>query len=377
MSFNIQNYTELSQVETVQDSALGIMKWGRQNSFPQTLLNLISQSANASSAVRIATRFLKGGEFENSDYIIHPSGITIKDLVDSAASSYAVFEGFSYHVNFNLNYKISNIFPMKMACLRFNEYDELGTYNKIGYHPNFGRNSVDVKNVADFPTKAKINFINTFNISKVADQVAKVDTIKNYQGQIFYHTNTGPFEYPIPPLQPLINFVLSDVENSVLLRKETATGFINSYLLKTCLGAGDKDLIALEDSIAEAQGAQGSGKIITLSGLSEEEVKSTLLEEIGGGKSTTTIDSCVKTYNLNKEVISGVYLIPPALAGIDKNSGFSGQDLEEAYSVYNEITRDGRELIESKINLLLSNSDFEVKSIKLQPLAVLKKSENV
>ena len=60
----------------------------------------------------------------------------------------------------------------------------------------------------------------------------------------------GPSKYPVPPLQSVINFVLSDVENSILVRKETSTGFVSSYILKSTLDYDDANLIAMENSIA-------------------------------------------------------------------------------------------------------------------------------
>ena len=152
----------------------------------------------------------------------------------------------------------------------------------------------------------------------------------------------------------------------------TSTGFINTYILKTALDAGDSTLIAMQNAIADVQGARGSGKIITFSGLSPDEVSSTLLEEIGSGGagSKAIIEASELTYNLDKNVITGAYLIPPALSGIDNSSGFSGEDLTEAYFVFNAITQGGRDTIESEINRVLKDSVFRTKKIKIKKLSL-------
>ena len=67
-------------------------------------------------------------------------------------------------------------------------------------------------------------------------------------------------------------------------------------------------------------------------------------------------------------MITGAYQIPPALAGIDNSTGFSGEDLTEAYFVFNAITKSGRDTIESQLNRVLKNSVFNTKSIKINKL---------
>lgn len=371
MGFEIQLYTELAQVETVQDTSLGIMKWGRNNSFPQTLINIIEQSPNAKAAVKRTAKFLKGGDFVGSDCIVSPTGLTLKHIVTAMANDYAPFEAFALHCNYNMLGQVSSIFPIKIATVRFNEFDEINKYSKLGYHPDFARNAVEQKTIKTTVTKDKINWMDKFNPEAVLGQIEKIQGgVSNYGGQLLYFSENGMESYPVPPLQASINFVLSDIENSILVRKETATGFIDSYLLKTMMEESDANLVALEGSIAEAQGARGSGKIITMAGLSPEEIANTTLEKIGAGGSTgsSVIDNCTATYELDQKVITGAYLIPPALAGIDVSTGFSSEDLKEAYFAFNAFTEDGRNSIETELNRILKHSVFPVKQIKLNEL---------
>jgi len=373
MGFEIQNYRELTQIETRQDQALGIMKWGTNNAFPQTLKNLIDQSSVAKPAIDRVIKFYKGGKFEGEDTIISSSGLTLKGLVAILADDYATFNAYSIHSNFDIEGTVSSIEPLRITDLRFNEFDELNTSSKLGYHPDFGLNSVVKKTITQTVTKAKIKWIDKFNPDSVLKQIENTKKgISNYNGQVLYHSEAGSSSYPIPTLQAQINYMLSDIENSILVRKETATGFINSYLLKTMLASEDPNLKALESAIAQAQGARGSGKIITLSGLSPDEVNNSLLEEIGSGGSgaAAIIESCTKTYELAHKVINGAYLIPPILSGADQKTGFSSADLKEAYFVFNSITQTGRDTIESGVNRVLEQGDFGIKSIKLQRLTL-------
>jgi hypothetical protein len=371
MAFNIQLYKEVTQVTTAQDTALGIMKWGLNNAFPQTLKNLIEQSPCAKPAVGRTAKFYKGAGFEGEDEIVNPYGLTLKKVVSMVADDYAGFEAFCIHCNYNIKGEVTSMLPISIEDARFNEFDELNYASKIGYHPDFGGNSEVQKTVTSNVTRGKIKWINRFNPETVIEQIEKTrGKISNYQGQALYYSEAGHSSYPISPLQAPINYLLSDIENSILVRKETSTGFLNSYLLKTTLAATDPNLIALEEAIAQAQGARGTGKVITMSGLAPEDMENTVLEEIGAGAkgSGAAIDAATKAFNLAQKVINAAYLIPPILSGADQKTGFSSADLKEAYFVFNATTQIGRDIIESEINRILKVSIFKTKSIKINKL---------
>lgn len=372
MSFEVQWLRELTEVETKEDSSLGIMKWGTANAFPQTLRNLIDKSPAARSAVQRTAKFYKGGKFEGEDTIVSSDGLTLKDLVSRLADDYAYFNAFAIHTNYNIKGQVASMSPLRVPELRFNQFDELGMASKVGYHPNFGHNAVVKKLIANVVTKDKIKWINKFNPPAVVDQIQSTRKgISNYLGQVLYCSDEGSSSYPVPTLQAPVNFVLADIENSILVRKESSTGFVNTYLLKTMLSAENPNLIALEQSIAQAQGSRGSGKIITLSGLSENELNGTLLEPIASGSgSKTVMDNCVVANDLSHKVINNAYLIPPILSGAAESTGFSQNDLSESYFIFNAITKDGRDKIEAQVNRVLAVGNFDVKAIKLQKLTL-------
>lgn len=389
MSFYLDTYRELTQIVTLEDSSLGIMKWGTANAYPQTLKNLIEQSPSAKSAVSRTAKFYKGAGFKGEDQIVNPYGMTLKDIVAKAADDYATFQAFGIQTNFNINSYVVSMIPMAIETLRFNQFDELNYASKLGYNADFGSNAIIQKQVGNLVSRDRIKWIDRFNPKVVEAQIKAISKdlekkgkifkgdmdrmiygIGNYQGQILYHSDSGHSSYPLPLLQAPINFVLSDVENSILMRKETATGFINSYILKTTLDSEDPTLIALEKAIDDAQGARGSGKVITLSGMSPEDINANILEEIGSGAkgAKDIVDTITNAYNLNQKVINGVYLIPPILAGADQKTGFSSADLDEAYKVFNAITQEGRDVIEAQINRILKHSKFKIKEIKIEKL---------
>ena len=369
--FRLNSFKELTQITTKEDVALGVMRWGEENFYPQTLKNIVEQSPSAKPAVDRVAKFYKGGSFEGEDIIVNSYGLTLRNIVDKCAEDLAFFDAFAIQTNFNVLGQPNDMNPMRIESLRFNQFDELSYASKIGYHRNFGQNDKVEMNVVEHATNSNIKFINVWNPKFAKEQFDVLENgLNDYNGQILYYSGAGPSSYPIPPLQSVINFVLSDVENSILVRKETSTGFVSSYILKSTLDYDDANLIAMENSIAQMQGARGAGKIMTISGLSEEEMKSTLLEEIGAGNSTAVIDSATKTFDLDKKVITGVYLIPPVLSGIEVSTGFSTEALVDAYNVFNAITKQGRQTIEREVNKVLKAGDFGIDSIKLESITL-------
>ena len=108
MAFNIQTHRELTQVETRQDPSLGIMKWGKDNSFPQTLKNVIQQSPSAKMATSRASKFYRGAGFDGENEVINAYGLTLKKLVGILADDYADFEAFAIQLNYNFQIRISS-----------------------------------------------------------------------------------------------------------------------------------------------------------------------------------------------------------------------------------------------------------------------------
>ncbi|MFT5602953.1 MAG: hypothetical protein ACI9N1_003215, partial [Flavobacteriales bacterium] len=345
--FTLDNFKENTQIVTKEDVSLKIMTWGSDNYFPQTFKNIVEQSPNAKPAVSRTSTFYKGGPFQGEDIVINTYGLTLRDVVDKAADDLALFDAFAISSNFNMEGSPTDMIPMRVETLRFNQFDELNYASKIGYHRNFGDNDVVQKNIEISVKHSDIKFINIWNPKYALEQIEKLENgTQDYNGQILYYSGAGSSAYPVPRLQSAINYVLSDVENSILIRKETSTGFISSYILKSTLNYDDPNLVALENGIASMQGARGVGKIMTISGLSEEEVGKDLLEEIGGGNTSAIIDSATKTFELDRQVITGAYLIPPILSGADVATGFSTESLKDAYNVFNAITEPGRSRIQ-------------------------------
>ena len=138
--------------------------------------------------------------------------------------------------------------------------------------------------------------------------------------------------------------------------------------MTTSLDSESTSLYNLQQDIEDSQGARGSGSVVVISGISEDTLFEVNNLGDGGSSQKNTIDNIEKSLDLIKKQIFGAYLIPPILAGVDQSNGFSGVDLEDAYKVFNAVTREERTIIESSINRVLAISKFDVKKIKIKEL---------
>lgn len=187
--FRLNSFQELTQITTKEDVALGIMRWGEENFYPQTLKNIVEQSPSAKPAVDRVAKFYKGGSFEGEDIIVNSYGLTLRDIVDRCAEDLAFFDAFAIQSNFNILGEPNDMNPMRIEALRFNQFDELSYASKIGYHRNFGQNDKVEMNVVEHATKDNIKFINVWNPKYAKDQFDSLEGgISDYNGQILYYS---------------------------------------------------------------------------------------------------------------------------------------------------------------------------------------------
>ena len=190
--FTLDNFKENTQIVTKEDVSLKIMTWGSDNYFPQTFKNIVEQSPNAKPAVSRTSTFYKGGPFKGEDIVINTYGLTLRDVVDKAADDLALFDAFAISSNFNMEGSPTDMIPMRVETLRFNQFDELNYASKIGYHRNFGDNDVVQKNVEISVKHSDIKFINIWNPKYALEQIEKLENgIQDYNGQILYYSGAG------------------------------------------------------------------------------------------------------------------------------------------------------------------------------------------
>lgn len=208
------------------DSLGGIMTFGSDNLYPQTIESLIAGSPTAKSCSGMYARFLTGFGFENeaiNNIVIgideRGKDITVIQLLRGVAQSVSKNKGFYIHVNKTLENKVktANLVPFKYC--RFNKKDELGFCSKVGVYSNWDR--------SERFDKTKVKFYDNFtsNDSAFVQQVKKASSVENYRGQIYTHFFDPEYLYPLSMIDGVYLDCDTEAQISIFRNTEIRNGF--------------------------------------------------------------------------------------------------------------------------------------------------------
>lgn len=121
-------------------STLNIQAYGRDNLYPQRMLNLILNSPTGGSCCERYQTFIEGNglnDTEFSEYIVNRAGDTVDDIYSLLAKDMALYHGFALHVNYNLACEIVELNHIPFQDCRLEEETEGGQVIYINVHPDW------------------------------------------------------------------------------------------------------------------------------------------------------------------------------------------------------------------------------------------------
>ncbi|HPF94185.1 MAG TPA: hypothetical protein PLV65_09610, partial [Tenuifilaceae bacterium] len=261
------------------DNVTGIMTFGENNDYPQTIERLINGSKTAKAISRIYARFLTGFGFENeaiNDVVVgkdsRGKNVTLKRLLRNVAISRAYHAGSYIHCSPTLERKIAAVKLVPFKYCRFNKIDDTGYASKIGVYSNWDKNpdqKYNIKNITFFP-------IFNLNENVFKSQIAntKGDTIeqkiKNYKGQIYFDFVDDQFLYPLSPFDPV--YLDCDTEQQVSMFKNNMTrnGMLKKTVLRLAEPSNDEEARELEEEIERWMGTDGASTVTLYDELDNE-----------------------------------------------------------------------------------------------------------
>ena len=134
--------TPLSRNMAPSDVAGGIMQFGENNDYPQTIENIVLGSSTGKAVWDIYAKFLSGEGFNApiNDIVVGKDfrgrDITVRHVLRQCAQSVSMNNGCLMHVNKNLNNEIVNCAPIPYKFFRFNKPDDNGYSSKIIINKN-------------------------------------------------------------------------------------------------------------------------------------------------------------------------------------------------------------------------------------------------
>lgn len=371
---DIRASVKLDKSMGTDDNLGGIMRFGEDNLYPQTIEAIISSSPTASACSTILARFLTGGGFENETINNAVVGIdergkkiTLLQLLRQAALSTAKFRGFYIHVNRNLDNQVSNARLIPFKFCRLNKVDDLGFCSKVGVYNNWEK-----RNNEKFD-KAKVQYFDIFNgnIEALQKQIEKAGGVEKYKGQIYLNYVDTEYIYPLSTIDSVYLDCDTEAQVQIFKNSEIRNGFQAKTIVRVAdPGEGTEEEDNIIKKVKAMKGADGeritllfddiddNGDIKQSGAFKVDTLQSTIDDKLFENWESSLANNIRKAFNG----------LPAVLIDYEqgKLSGTSGEAIEQATNYYNAVTLDDRNA--------LSQSFAEI--FKLSPDPILANNQN-
>jgi len=327
-----------------------IKSYGKNNDYPQKILEIINSSGTGKTCFDIYTKFIEGGGFKDETFakLKLNRKETSNTILRKCAKDLRAFNGFALLVKYNGALEQDSIHNIPFEHCR-QEIDPLNHLTgRIAIHPDWtGINGLTFK-IED------IKYLNTFNSENVRSEMKLAKGPKEYLGQVYYYTSDGDFEYPVCPFDPIITDMLTEESCSTVKHRNAKYNFLPGGILirkgispnRNADGSiNDSDPRNIEnkeasDEIKRMQGDENACKIWEVQvDTDEEKPEWQPFNTRSLDKEYTYTESSVQS-NIGK-----MSLVPPILRGEDVGAGFASELLTNAYNFMNSIVDSERRAI--------------------------------
>ena len=328
------------------NQTFGILNYDMDNAYPQRMLELVAASPTAKDCWNKRTKFIAGNGFEEPNLgkqVINQKGLTLAKLLKAVATDKALFTGFGIHLNYNANFKISEVNYVKFEDIRLGDTDCTDTADKYAVYSDWGRKTW--KNIM----RSKITFLDKYapDAQTITTQVLAAGGWDNYKGQLFYF-NPEVDDYPLIEADSVWEDFETEAGIKIFNNREVTTGFLPSTMLFMQSRREEADNSRpdddqnhynnspsqLEKDLGAFQGAKSAQKIIVIEYEDENskpEFKPYAIQN--NDKLFETTERSVEA-----RIIKG-FSIPKELINAEKSSGLSnGGEKKQAICEFNDNT---------------------------------------
>lgn len=361
------------------NKALGIQNYDSGNDYPQKVEEIVRASGTGLSCVRIYAKFIYGHGFNDSvtaEVLANRRGETLDYILKRVCRDYAVYGGFAVHVNYNANYRITEMYHVPFEHCRFEARDrDTGLFDRIGVYDDWTHRDADRKAVK----KENIDFIHFFNpdpaVIEAQVEAARLEADPEspsgwpfYKGQIYYFSNAGEKEYPAPVFEAELTNMRSEEGIDNVVGRNVTCNFLPGVMIADINNEPEsaEQFEDLQNEFRAYQGDENANNIFLVQVKSKEEVP---------------IKVDLQGQNYDKEfTVSQAYLPdaigrgfnqPPILRAQDVNTGFSTNEMVNAYKYYNAQTEDERQDVQMVFSRLFRywRLPGELKDVRIAPLS--------
>lgn len=347
---------------------LGVLSYDYDNLYPQRVEQISLSSSTGVNCIRIRKKFIFGNGIADKDLWkmkINSDGLTLDQFVRNISDQIARNEGFAFHVNRNLNYKITEINLMKFKDFRYLEKKDTGKIIFYDDWANDRNKKVKKEDLIEYD-------LFTNDKTEIIRQIG--EDFDSWKGQVYYYTPVEG-EYPLSFFDSIIEDLETDSELKLFRKRTVKSNFLGSHILvvgeEQNATVDDEqpngiDSDPLLDSIDELQGGENAGKIMVVEKQRNEDVFELHKVDIQNYDNLYT-----NTGKDTKDAIIEGFLQPKALHLKGSSSLGENKELENATKYYNSVTEEERMIISEMLQSVFENWHEKIEgNFDIIPLSV-------
>jgi len=322
------------------------------------MLELIGQSPTATTCWGKRTKYIGGNGFEEEDLgkvVVNRKGMTLSKLLHATANDKALFTGFGWHMNYNANYRITEINFVKFEDIR--EPDDHS--DKYAVYQDWGRKTW--KTI----TTSKIDYINKYNPDPdvIRQQVIDAGGWDEYKGQLYYF-NPQVDDYPLIIADQVWEDFETEAGIKIFNNRQITNGFMPSVIISqrqrreeadNANPLNDEDSRSrptqLERDLGQFQGVKNGQNILFLEHTSDEDKPEITTFQMQNNDKLFELTA----REVEMRIVKG-FSVPKELVNSDKSSGLSnGGEKKEAIRQFNDDTQPDRQEISETFESIFAN----------------------
>lgn len=349
-------YTEYNNpiTEIKEDKRNDIWTFGIDNQLPKLISDLITKSPTASTASRLAAKAILGNGIQHE--VQANNEHDLNDVLSIAADQIVDMGNLYLRLGFNGELKVNSIKVIPQTKIRKGKSDDLG-FSGLYHFDN-----------KEFTDKSKAIKIHSFNISKgaIEKQIESAGGIKKWNGQILHIKLDYGNHYALPMCYSVLQDMLTEANSALFRANNTQKGFLNNNLLILPQLSNDEANEKFIKQFKKLEGAQGSGhNLLFQSDAGVEDIaKQFLLAPLNSQPNDKLFEYSDRKAESN---IAKAFRIPQILINPQDSGlfGSSGELLTAAKQFLYESYTEERNLIVSKLNMVLKNWHEPLETIKI------------
>lgn len=292
-----------------EDSKRGFIKWGVNNDYPQYIDSLFKDVATLRSIIEGTVDFIIGNGIHIDDMVfdrqVNDKGDSLEDLCRDLSRDYLKYGGFAINIVRNREGNVGGLYFIPLERIRLSE-DKEEVYYSRDWEKSIGRVKYTV-----YP---------------------KYDSFKKDVNSIYVYSNSRTDVYPSPKWAASTKAAEIERQVNEYHLNSIVNGFSASYLISMNNGIpSETEADEIEENILEKFTGSGNGGRVVINFANDKDHSAELMKletDDAGEKYKSLIER-------TRNELFTAFRATPNLFGLPTATGFSNEEYQEAFKLYN------------------------------------------